>query len=564
MLSRYRVDVTPGEWRWVTFTGVGLILFAFIPFFLVALTGASSQEGQFMGVFNNHIDGATYLSKMLQGQNGHWLIRFQHTSEDFSPAMIQLLYAFLGQIAGITNIPTIPLFHVARVIASMFMYMAIYYLGATVWMRVRTRKIFFLLTALGGGFGWLLALLTENTNFPDLSIPEAFPLYSSFVNVHFPLAIAALALLAGLIIRMFRPGSSTSPKVDNGGSSAVVLSVSLAILYPQAIVPLTLGLGIYLAIYLYNQRFASDEENGRQYGNGQDSDNTQKDQKLRLAVLRTAKWLALIVLPASPFAVYYAAVVRYNAAFSEWNSQNITLAPSPVVFVLGFGFPLLLALPGIYRAVRQFEPDGDQFMLLWLAAILIAVYAPTNIQRRFSIGIMLPVAYFATRAIEDFWFQYWSRRWRFRAFAAVLAFSSLSFLLVLFVPILPALTGNPQQSEGVFLERDYTTAFQWLENRAQSTDVVLASPKVSIWLPAWAGTRVVYGHPFETLEADAKKEAVINWYQDESAENCNTLLDNEHVRFVIAGPREDELGVTGCLDSLQLIAQFGRVFLYAV
>jgi hypothetical protein len=39
---------------------------------------------------------------------------------------------------------------------------------------------------------------------PDLSIPEAFPLQSTFGNVHFPLAIACMALLVSIVLALIR------------------------------------------------------------------------------------------------------------------------------------------------------------------------------------------------------------------------------------------------------------------------------------------------------------------------------------------------------------------------
>ena len=38
-----------------------------------------------------------------------------------------------------------------------------------------------------------------------------------------------------------------------------------------------------------------------------------------------------------------------------------------------FALALIVALPGIYRAIRRFERDGDRVMLLWLACIVIAM-----------------------------------------------------------------------------------------------------------------------------------------------------------------------------------------------
>jgi hypothetical protein len=530
MQSRDIIHITPAEWRWVVLVGVGLVVLAFLPLIWIALSGISGSDWQFMGILHNYRDGATYLSKMVQGADGAWLVHFQHTPEDHNGALIQIIYPLLGHVAQLTGIPSLALFHAARVVASLFMYMAIYQFAASVWTRLRTRHIFFILASIGSGFGWLYGPITGDTTSPDLAIPEIFPFYSSLMNVHFPLTIACLALLASIFIVAFRPGENQEPNIHNGGLAAALLSFVLGLLYPQSLVPIGIGLGIFVAVDWVNQRRIN---------------------------MRTLRWWLVVVLPAVPLAAYYGAVLSYNPAMAAWNSQNVTSAPSPFVFLLGLGIPLVIAAPGIYRAIRHFEPDGDQFMLIWLLTMLVVIYLPTNIQRRFSVGMMILIAYFATRSLEDFWFAYVNRRWRVRLFVVVIPLIVMSYVLLLI--------GNLGATPGPFLERDYATVFTWIRVNSRPDDVILASPTASLWAPGWAGTRVVYGHPFETLNAEARRQAVLDWYSGASADDCEAVLRNDTytVRYVIVGPEEEELGQTACTDGLEEVFRFGTVGVYA-
>ncbi|MBI5669030.1 MAG: hypothetical protein HZC41_13580 [Chloroflexi bacterium] len=527
MQSRESIHITPAEWRWVVVFGGALVALAFVPFLWVAVSGAAGTQWQFMGILNNYRDGATYLSKMGLGMEGSWLVYFRHTPETHSGALIQVIYPALGQLARLVNLQPIALFHAARVVASFVMYMALYQFGASVWVRLRTRRLFFVIAAIGSGLGWLFYPLTGDPNFPDLTIPEMFPFYSSLVNVHFPLALACLALVASVVIVAFRPGETEDPTVNNGGLLAGVLSFALALLYPQALLPIGLAMVIVVGMAWVRHRQLN---------------------------VRELRWLLVILLPAVPMAAYYWAVVTYNPAMSEWARQNVTPAPSPLLLVLGLGVPLLIALPGIYRAIRRFEPDGDQFILVWLVMMLVLIYLPTTIQRRFAVGMMIPIAYFATRSLEDFWFRRINRRWRYRLAAAVAPVMTLSFALLLLI--------NMRVTTGPFLDRDYAGALRWLHDRVHAGDVILASETVSIWVPGWAGARVVYGHPYETLDAAAKQQAVETWYSGGQAD-CRTLIDQYHVRYVLYGPLEQELGRPTCLDDLRLVARSGDVMIYA-
>lgn len=530
--ARYIVHISAAEWRWVILVASALALLAFAPLVWVAARGI--PEWQFMGALHNYLDGATYYSKMMLGLNGEWLVYFQHTPEAHSGAFIQILYLILGHLSRVSGVPLMVMFHVTRVGAALFMYVALYQLGATIWMRIRTRRIFFAVVSVGAGFGWLLAPLTQDTTFPDLSLPEAFPFYSTLMNVHFPLTLACLALLVSLYVLVFRPGASEDPFIEHGWPLAGLLSIILAFLYPQSLVPIIVAVvALMVSLVLRYRRI---------------------DPTLM-------RWALATVLPAIPIAIYYGMVVMYNPAMAEWNAQNVTSAPSPIILVLGFGLPLLLSIPGIVRAVRRFERDGDRLMILWLLAMIIAIYLPTNVQRRFAVGMMIPIAYFATRSIEDVWLPRISRRWRTYVFAVLIPVLAISQFLMLFLPVLPAIVGQPIAAQGVFLERDYAVTYGWLNERIRSDTVILAAPIPSAWIPGWAGGRVVYGHPYETLDAEHKRQQVLDWYN--RGANCAALLEEYDVRYVLYGPQEMRLGQTDCLTGLQEIARFGSVTVYA-
>lgn len=527
-LSRDSVYISPAEWRWALLFGSVLIFVSFIPILWVAFSGVAGEQWQFMGMLSNYRDGATYLAKMLQGFEGLWLITFRHSSEAHNPVLVQVLYPALGHLARLLNIPPVAVFHVARAVASLIMYMALYHLGATIWPRRRARRIFFTIVAVGSGLGWVWALATGQTETPDLVVPEVFPFYSTLVNVHFPLAIACLSLLFSVLIVAFRPGMNDDPGVNNGGLVAMLLSFAVSLLYPQSLVPLGLAVAAYVGIVAFRRR---------------------------IGLMRELRWLLVIVLPALPYAAYLFAIVTYNPAVSEWNRQNVTPAPSVIAFLFGLGVPLLMALPAIYRAIREFQQDGDQLALLWLIAMFVTIYLPTNIQRRFAVGMVIPVAYFATRSLEDFWFQRISRRWRYRLLIAVIPTMTMSYLLVLL--------GTMRVDTGPFLEQGYAGAFEWLDGHSQPEDVVLASPEVSIWIPGWVGARVVYAHPYETLNAQVREQQAIEWFTSDDDITCEQLIQELNVRYIVVGPQERAIGQAKCTDELNPVYTSETVTIYA-
>lgn len=543
MQPSYTGHIAPSEWRWLMSVSVVLILLAFSPFLLVALNGAQGQW-VFMGALHDYPNSATYLSRMQQGAEGRWLTDMLHTPEVFSSTLYHSVYALLGQIAHLTALPVIILFHLARVAASLFMYIALYQLGAAIWTRLRTRRLFFLIASLVSGVGWLVTLFTRNPITPDITAMQLYPFTSSLVNVHYPLAFGILALLAAVLIAVFRPGFDETPTVENGGGLAFILSLFLVVIYPEALLPLVLATTASILFEAYRTRRLSQH---------------------------ALRWMLWVLVPALPIVAYYVVTLQFNPAIGEWLRQRAEMPPAPLWMILGLLFPLLIGLPGIYRGIRRFELDGDRFMLLWLVMMLTLAYLPLPMGMIVLVGLMIPLAYFATRALEDYWFRYLPRRWRYRVLVALIPLVAFNHLFDMLVPIVPLFNPSLGSPYGMVLEPEYRVTFEWLEPRLNANVVVLAAPETSIWLPFWVQARTVYGHPAETLNASQKRRDVRVWYSTIVPDDpiCSALLQGKdayinpyNVDYVLIGPRERALGDTACLQDMSLVATFSRVNIY--
>lgn len=543
MRTNYTGHVTQSEWRWAILMSCALALLAFLPFLWVLVSGVADEGWSFMGALHNPYDSAVHLAQVFQGNQDFWQTQILFTPEAHDSALIDPLYAFLGQIARITSLSPIVIFHMARVGAGICMYMAFYQLAANIWSKLRTRRIFFVVLSVGAGFGWLIAPLTGNTSLLDLSYPGVYPFYSSLVNVHLPIALAGLALLASVCIPILRPGKPEFPTVQNGGVLVFTISLILVFVDPLAFIPLALGFLFNMLLIWYLRRGY---------------------------IISQANWALWLIVPALPMILYYVLLFQNNTVVGEiWQQQHTDPPVSLIILVLSLGIPLILALPGLYRGVRRFEQDGDQFMLMWLALMLILTYLPTLVQQSFLMGLMIPIAYFATRAIEDFWFGYIRRRWRMQLMIAFVPILAASNIMMTILPIM--IIARSDDAE-ILLQTDYVAAFDWLQGRTNGQDVILASPQASLWIPSWLGGRVVYGHPDMTLDAHNKETAVRQWYSADDVDKCDVgFLDGIYtgderaypVTYVLYGPEERLLGEAACRALLTPLAEFGDVQVYA-
>ncbi|MAU10743.1 MAG: hypothetical protein CL607_13045 [Anaerolineaceae bacterium] len=527
------------EWRWVTIVSA-LTLFAMLLPYLVVTAQAPDQT--FMGVLHKYEDGAAYLSKMDQGANGNWLTFFQHTPEPHASALIHPLYMLLGHLTRLSFFPPLLVFHGARVLATLVMFSAIYQLGANIWVKLRARRIFFVLAVFGSGFGWIIVLLSSGDLVsPDVNMPHMYPLYAAMVSIHYPLSIAFQAMIASVFIAVFRPGFTSEPTVDNGGTVIFLGGVVLAFLFQEALLPIIIAvIGSVLARWVL-------------------------DRKVKAFELRWAMWL---IVPIFPIAAYYTTTIQSNLAVGFWLSQRPSALPSLVLTLLGLGLPLVLSIPGLARALRRFEEDGDRFMLLWLFAMVVSYFVASSGRVQYLAGIMIPIAYFATRAIEDYWFkQIFSRRiHQQRIYIALFPIVILTNLFVLFLPVSGVMVGERVES---FLPNDYVDTFHYLNTISQPNEVVMAAPVIGTWLPAYTDLRSYYGHPAETLHAAQRRSEVMAFYRAQSQAACSFVQDASLfrsngfvVQYVLYGPEEARFGQPPCLEDLTLLTRIGDVQVY--
>lgn len=515
MGSHRKVDVSTQEWRWVAFWGGVFVTITFLPYALAMF--ASNDTWHFLGVLSNPKDGATYFAKIRQGIEGNWLYDFRYTPETHDSSGLFIFYLLLGHLARLLGFSNFVIFHLARIAASLFMLTAFYQFGATVWQRLRPRRMFFLMAMVATGMGWLaLPFVPENGIYPpDIGVPEAFPLYASFVNPHFPFIIGCIALMAATLLSAFRPGFTEAPTVDNGGLQLILLSIVVSLVQPPAMVGIGAALVAFIVLSSYLNRSIPWHE---------------------------VRWGAMVWLPAFPVAIYYILVFRTNATVAEFNEQNITPSPNIFFTLMSFSVLLFVAFPGIARAVRRFERDSDQFMLLWLILNTIAIYVPYSLQRRFFIGLVIPLVFFAVRAVEDYWFYHIAPRWQTIIISVALILIIPTHVITLGIPLYGAVSDREAGADaGLVASEDYVAVYNWLVEVGQVDEIVLAAPNVSLWVPAQTNLRVVYGHPFETIPADKHLKQVEDFY---SGRDCTTLLSGElkfQVDYVVWGSEERQL-----------------------
>lgn len=479
-----------------------IVLFVFVtqfPYLYAALQ--SDQTFLFSGFLLNPLDGNTYLSKMRQGLAGNWLFELTYSPEKSQPVFLFVFYLFLGHVSRLLHLNLVFTYHLARFFASLAVILALKGFFQWCFEQERVVRIALVWSMFGAGMGWLA--LPFGIFGPDFWIAEGYVFLATFANPHFPLAIAMMVWMMTLSSRGL--GHSLQAWF------ALLVGVVLANLSPFAWVITSLVLGFFLGlVYWRNER-----------------DN------LKAVLFR----LGGFCLGGVPFLIYQFLVVRLDTVLAEWNRQNVTPAPDFWVFLLGY-FPLIIwAFFGGMKAMRNRE-DRTLIPLIWIGISLVLIYFPFSLQRRFMIGLYVPLVALAMKAVGEVTVQ--------RDFAlgknACALWLNLSILIsiVTYVILLFAtMRATQQRDRAIFLHREEVKAFDWLSEYLPEDTVILVAPESGSFLPAWTGLRVVYGHPFESIQAEEKKQLVERFYQGKlSLLEQRKLLTENSVRAILWGRRE--------------------------
>lgn len=479
------------------------------------------SEGLIFGGFVlNPIDGNSYLAKMQLGWMGGWEFRLLYSANSGGGAFLFLFYILLGHLARLIGLPVVVVFHVARILASVGLFFAVarffeQVFGENQHMAERA----FTLAMVGGGLGVLV--LFGGYLPADVWVAEGYPYLSMFLNPHFPLGLA-------LILWLIQPEDGT--RLAGWPWLRLILGLLLSIIQPFGVVIVAVVMSLEVVWTWLEER----------------------------------KWkpggLVWSLALGGPWLVYQFWAIRSDPVLRQWDAQNLTPAPPLWDLLLSLSPALLLASVGVYRLWKERALPGRRVLIGWAIAGLVLIYLPFSLQRRFMTGIYVPMAGLAVFAVEWLWSTKQPRlRW---VWPGLVGASVLTNLMMLLITTMGVVGKDTSKLFLTIAERD---ALMWVREETPKEAVVLASPDMGMYVPAWTGRRTVYGHPFETVNAEEEELLLTRYLSgDMSVEDGEGYLRERQVAYLIRGTREAGMGTPPDLYSRSLVYDVGGVQIYAV
>jgi hypothetical protein len=508
------------EWIWVSIATAIILVLTIAPIVWGYVT--TPPELTYSGLVYYWEDGTSYLAKIWLGFQGDWVFTNLYSIDPGPPIYsLYINYLLLGHLAKWLGLETILIFHVARLVSGAVLLVSIYVFVSRFFSAVLDRRLAFLIGSVGSGFGWFALLFGYVA--PDIWQTDYSPFRAIFSNPHYPLAIAAFIWLIDLLC------VEEAPVPNNNVLQWILLilgTLILAITHPYGLVVVALVGASWIALVWMTRR--------------------------RIERRPAARLIAVSLL-AAPFALYDVWIVLTSEYVATLNAQDIVrMYPFPDLLLAG-GLLLLFGAFGFVAAVRHYiqGAQGVQHELipvLWLIAAGLLMYSPSLQQRRFGFALYVPLGILAVYGLRQV------LRTRLRlarlVLLAVASLTNILFLLVVFI----GLNGHPSN---LFFTRGEWDGLMYLRSSGEQRTVVLASPAMGLYIPAWAGQRVVFGHLVETSQAKVRLIEVDDFYSGRMTETEKFLTP---VEYIFVGPRERALGSPAIpADFVQVFAEGGTV-----
>ncbi len=496
---------------------IAWLFFINLPYLLGVML--PSEGFVFSGFVFNPLDGNSYLAKMAQGWQGGWLFTLPYSADAGNGVFLFPFYLLLGHMARLLGLSLPVMFHLARILSAVFLLFQVKrYIDFSLADKPEGKNLAFFLVLFGAGMGWLVFFAGQMTS--DFWVAEAYAFHSAYANPHFALGL-------GLLLWIFRLANQPDHFKDLALTGLLCLLLSLIQPFGAAVALVVLAVST----------------------------------GVKWLLRQSPSFLPLLAAGAVGGAglLYQYWVIRSHPVLQLWNAQNITASPLLWDLFLSFSPALLLALFWLAKVRQKKLSEGAFFNAIWLASALVMMYVPFNLQRRFITGFSVPVfvlAVLTTLELE----QNASRLWSIlrKTWVAV----SLPTVILL---VIAGCFGVLNRDEKIYLSVDERQALNWVAEHTAPDALIASSPELGNYIPAYTGRRVLYGHPFETVNAGAEKQFLEDLFSGKfSAGEFKAVVQNRKIDYLLADLREESNGFFAPEFLGKPVFESGKVAIYSI
>ncbi|MEK9152041.1 MAG: hypothetical protein AAB692_01615 [Patescibacteria group bacterium] len=500
---------------------------------MVASAGGQTWSGT---QFLSPGDIGAYLSYIEQAKQGHWLFHNYFTTEALAP-VLNIFWLAVGLAARFFQLDALLAYHLARLVLIPIFAAAAYAFISYIVPNVRHRLPAFAIFFFGSGIGEYASpfffgsrFLGTGYEWPiDLWVAESNAFLTMLYSPHF---IASWILfLAGFLLLLMAFENGRSGYALAAGLSALAL-FEFHPFHAPTFYAVPIAFGVL---------------------------RTMWGERVRNLIRPYAIFTAV----SAPAVLYHYYLTHYDENAGRLLLNNLTITPSPIHVLLGFGLVAVFAPAGYYLMRRSRGSNfGWDFLAAWSLTQMLLAYSPLTFQRRLLEGLQFPLTLLAVPAMIALAHRVESRLGLHKiiiaAFACLLLLPSTASALVNGVDVLK----EPQPT--FYFDRDTRAAFAWLKRYTPADAVVLALPDSGYEIAGWAGRQVYSGHWAMTIDAGRKYGELRRFFGSDGTSR-RALIDASGASYIFRGPREREAGGDPSADNgLHKEFESGQIIIYRV
>lgn len=448
----------------------GLYALVVVLMLLPTIVGYASDK-HFSGLLHT-TDGNNFMSIMNQARDGHLLFTNMYTSEDVPYLNARPTYLLAGWASFI--LPNIIVYHLFRIAAAILL---IYFLEKLLGLYFKKKELLpvLLIVLFASGFGWFWKLITlfgfKQYGSIDLWVTDANNFLQLMAHPHMIVSLVLMVSASYYFLQWHKSGRMKPLML-----SAVLL---FALGFEHLFDVITLGLAfcLVLVVDLY---------------------------QIKLPFSRFKQLLVFAGIVIIPF--IYTSLIFMQPQYSAWNEQNTLDTPKLIHVISGYGL-MFFCFVGFLFYSKKWSPE-TRFIIFWIVSVLILIYSPFNIQRRFLEGAHIP----------------------FGIITGLFLFRSLKLrpvlvymILLLMLPTnayLYTLKFDADESRGSYpygvmsyIENEEHEALLWLADNIEEGAVVYSTYGIGNYIPAYMNSRVYLGHWAQTINVEQKHDDIDEMYR---------------------------------------------------
>ena len=518
---------TPSERRFTVLVAAAAMALSMLPYRYAA---SHAPDGyQFLGFVDHPYDMFSYLMKMTDGSLGHFFRVDKYTTGEQPRIYFDLFWTPLGWMSRATGVSLTATFHLARLVWGFALLCAVLPFAALFTRHSVERQLAVALVAFSSGLNFLLPMTAWRWLEPFQILPLDYYVQESIVFESLltsPEFCADTVMLLGYVGfgSLFLARGGLRPALASGACAFV-----LGFIHPIDVPAGCALLGLFGAF-----RVA--------YG--------------RSAVTTALLGVAIPTACAAPSFGYLAWLFQANPVFVEW-SKTTFISPNPWTYLLGYGLPLLFAVPACAAALRR-KKSSDLFLAALLIGVPILLYVPVSFQRRLSLGWHIPISvaaamFFCRKALPllapalsslatGLFAISSSRIRRLVPLAACILFVAATFPSN--AVKLSMVATDPAHSPAEFcLTYEELESLSYLQTHVREDDGVLCYYRLGQHVPQRTGANAYCAHWSETPRFDERmKELRALFGIVASDEERGRIVAHSECRWLLRGPSDAELG----------------------